>query len=80
MKCYVLMGTAWAGKNNRIVMAVALKVFASEELGENYIHETWPEAQYRCDDDFGKHWVLEPDENFTWRARYKLEEMEIEGL
>ena len=79
MKCFVLTVKAWTQKG-RLVMGDVLKVFASEELGEQYIRDTWPDAQYQCDDSYGKHWVLEPTDEWMWRGIYQLQEMEIEGL
>ena len=78
MKCYVLHGTAGPDEGRHIVFDDVFKVFANKELGENYIRETWPEAQYRCDDNRGQYWILKLDE--TWTAYYQLLEKEIEGL
>lgn len=79
MKCFVLIGRAFTQKG-RLMMHDVLKVFASEELGEQYIRDAWPDVQYRCDDSYGKYWVIEPTDEWTWRGIYQLQEMEIEGL
>lgn len=77
MKVYIIQIVAYVSKEDlrRIIDCHVGDVFDSREKAVKFIEETWPETKHVTDPE---HWVLEENEDFSWRACYYIEEREVE--